>query len=220
MEKNSKQICRNKGKLYISNSKNPVTVRERSLQPPCPSNCKLKCYVNISHQSRKAIFKNYWDLGNLQLQREYISKVITEIKPKYRYEREGSTRSLNHAFHFIVNGNKVRVCKKFFKATLNINDRPIRTVLKKNKNGFIEDDKRGKHGKHSVIDPTIRQGVHDFINSIPRIESHYLRAQSSREYIDGGKSIAGLHRDDYVAECERKNEISANLTLFSRIFNE
>ena len=153
------------------------------------------------------------------MQREYISKLITEVKPKYRYERVGSTRSCNHAFYFIVNGTRVRVCKKFFKATLDINDRPIRTVLRKTNDGFIEGDNRGKHGNHKVINPSVRQDIHDFINSIPRIESHYLREQSTREYIDGGKSIAGMHRD-YVAECKSNNKNYGNLTLFSRIFNE
>ena len=47
----------------------------------------------------------------------------------------------------------------------------------------------------SKEDPAIKDGVIDHINTIPRIESHYLRAQSTREFIEGGKSLADLHRD-------------------------
>lgn len=65
------------------------------------------------------------------------------------------------------------MCKQFFKATLDINDRPIRTALmKKNDTGFIAGDMRGKHGKQPTVDPEIKESVRRFINSIPRIESH------------------------------------------------
>lgn len=92
-------------------------------------------------------------------------------------------------------------------------------VNKKGKDGLVEAKKREKHSDHSKVDPAIRQSIHGFINSIPRIESHYLRAQTTREFINGGKSIAGLHRD-YVEDCRSKQKPFGNLTLFSRIFNE
>lgn len=70
------------------------------------------------------------------------------IQPKYRYIRQGGTRSPrnnNNAFYFFLKEHKVRVCKLFFKNTLDINDRPIRTVLEKqNKivNTLLEGDRR------------------------------------------------------------------------------
>ncbi|KAK4880967.1 hypothetical protein RN001_004286 [Aquatica leii] len=125
----------------------------------------------------------------------------------------------------IVNGDKcltvrgnVRVCKYFFKATLDINDRPIRTVIAKLNEGFLQEDLTGKRGHHSKIDPTIKDGVIAHINTIPRIDNHYLRAQTTQKYIERGKSLADLHRD-YKKECSKKNVPFANLTMYSRIFN-
>lgn len=43
-------------------------------------------------------------------------------------------------------------------------------------------------------------------------------AQTTREFIEGGKSLADLHRD-YKNECIEKNLSFANLTMYSRIFN-
>jgi len=56
---------------------------------------------------------------------------MTIVKPKYRYVRENSHRRENNSFHFEVNQIRIRVCKNFFKATLCINDRPLRTVIEK-----------------------------------------------------------------------------------------
>nr|CAI5827310.1 unnamed protein product [Callosobruchus analis] len=83
---------------------------------------------------------------------------------------------------------------------------------------MITEDGRGKHGNHFRVDEAIKRGVRQHIQSIPRIESHYCRSKSSREYIDGGKSLSQLHRD-YVDNCIQKGETYANYLMFSRIFN-
>jgi len=77
-----------------------------------------------------------------------------------------------------------------------LNDRVIKTALsKKTELGVIEGELRGKHGNQPTIDPQIKQSVLDFINTIPRIESHYLRAHTTREFISSDKCLADLYRD-------------------------
>lgn len=65
----------------------------------------------------------------------------------------------------------------------------VRTGIEKTTDGVLEDDKRGKHGHQLTVSDEIKDGIRAHINSIPRINSHYLRAQTSREFIDGGKDI-------------------------------
>lgn len=86
--------------------------------------------------------------------------------------------------------------QKFFKATLDLGDQIIKTALrKKSEAGFIEGEQRGKHKNHPTLDPAIKKSVFQIINSIPRIESHYLRAQTTREYIKRERSLADIYRD-------------------------
>ncbi|CAH1990105.1 unnamed protein product [Acanthoscelides obtectus] len=63
-------------------------------------------------------------MSDLQRQREYIVEHTTAIKIKYRYTTTENHRSLNSATS-TKNCEKIRDCNKFFKATLDINDRPI-----------------------------------------------------------------------------------------------
>lgn len=131
-------------------------------------------------------------------------------------------RTGNNSFHFAVNGDKVRVCKLFFKNTLDVNDRVIRTVSEKRmsqSNVVVAPDRRGKHANHHSIDPVAKQGVLDHINSIPRIESHYLRSPTKRQYICGSNTIAGIHRD-YVNICKGNNMTPVSYPIFWRIFKE
>jgi hypothetical protein len=91
----------------------------------------------------------------------------------------------------------------------------IRTVLaKKDVTGFDATDLRGKHDKHPTAE--VKNNV---LDSIPKIESHYLRAQTKRNYTEGSKSLADLYRD-YKKERVEFYLPFANLLRDSRIFNE
>ncbi|KAJ8713334.1 hypothetical protein PYW07_013704 [Mythimna separata] len=80
-------------------------------------------------------------------------------------------------------------------------------------------DERGHHANRFKVDENIKNGVKSFIEAIPKIEPHYIRANSRRHYIDGSKVITDLHRD-YVAECKSKNVPFANYLMFYRIFTQ
>ncbi|KAL0860408.1 hypothetical protein ABMA27_009802 [Loxostege sticticalis] len=147
------------------------------------------------------------------------------VQPRYRYIRlEGvrKPRDNNHAFYFIQNGEKIRVCKAFFKNTLDINDRPIRTVIEKQNNVagvLLATDKRGKHGQQKKVEEDIKKGIYDFIEAIPKIESHYCRANTSKLYIDGGKTIADIHKD-YEDHCKMNDKPFGNYAMFYKIFTK
>lgn len=214
--------CRNSGLEYTSSSKSKKVFKARNMGPPCNTKCRLQCSTKITQDDRKAIFSDYWNLSDLQRQRGFLLKSIETVTPKYQYKRVHSNRGNNHAFYFSIKGTKFRVCKMFFKSTLAITDRPIRTVIQKqtyNTEGMITPEQRGTHDHHYHVDDDVKNGVRSHINSIPRIESHYCRKDSSREYIEGGKTVAQLHRD-YVGICKENNKPYANYLMYNRIFNE
>lgn len=71
------------------------------------------------------------------------------------------------------------------------------------------------------IDAALKEGVRNFIEKIPKIKSHYTRANpnTSKLFIDGSKSIADLHKD-YINDCKEKNVPFVNYIMFYRIFTE
>ena len=197
---------RNEGKRYVMHTKEKKGREERKVKPPCGESCRLKCSTKFTEEQRMSIFAAYWELGDIDKQRQFIASSMDQIVPKYRYVRVGGTRQQrkpNNAFYFKLNEGRVRVCQSFFINTLDINDRPIRTVLeKKNKvcDNMIENDLRGKHSNHHTVDEGIKDGMKAHIDAIPKIESHCLRANTSRVFIDGSKTVADIHRDISVWE--------------------
>ncbi|XP_060881349.1 GATA zinc finger domain-containing protein 4-like [Metopolophium dirhodum] len=139
---------RNMGQSYHTANKKKL-INAKEIQLACGNICRLKCSLSISEISRQQLFNSYWQLGNVDRQRDFLSKCIEPGNvPKYRYPHT-VTRDLNYSYNFCINNIKHRVCKLFFKNTLAISDRPIRTVISRlNNYGFIKEDKCGKHKNH------------------------------------------------------------------------
>ncbi|CAG9840194.1 unnamed protein product [Diabrotica balteata] len=161
-KKNVLQKLKISGKEYQSHTSHKKVVKAKKIKPPCKEKCKLQCRLKLTQEEREAIFNSYWALDSNENQWNSISKSMESICPKYRYIREGGSRPRRHnnnSFYFHLPDKKVRVCKTFFKAILDITDRPIRTVTEKqNKvaNTLLEKDQRGKHGKHQKIDEKVQ----------------------------------------------------------------
>ncbi|XP_060809417.1 uncharacterized protein LOC132903927 [Amyelois transitella] len=215
------KTLRNMGLKYTSSSTKHKVITERKIGVPCNNNCRLKCSNNFSEEERKEIFCNYWRMGSLTQQRYFISKHMSEIKPKYQYKKISNNRKPKHSFYLTINNQKKKVCKIFFKRTLGINDRPIRTVIEKfNSTGIIEPELRGKHKNHGTkVSAELLATVKRHIDSIPRIESHYLRQQTSREYIEGGKTLTDLYRD-YKKDCEKNGSDYVKINIYRKVFKE
>lgn len=142
--------------------------------------CRLQCTNKLSLQQRTAIIHNqYWKIGDINRQREYIIRQISPITPKYR-SRRNSNRSLNYSYRFEVNDESVRVCKTMFMSTLDISSRPIFTATKKISNGILEIDQRGRHGNLGrKVDDEIKERIRNHIKSFASVPSHYCRANQA-----------------------------------------
>lgn len=212
------KLLKNSGQRYTSRT--GKTVEARKMGPPCKDKCVLSCSKNLTEEFRSQLFKNYWELCSLQRQRDFLISCIEPLILKYRRISAAEPRKPNCAFYVMNNDKKVRVCKTFLINTLGITERTIRTVIqpKVSGTGIAPSDERGKHNNQKKIPEEILNSIRNHINSIPRIESHYIRKDTSREYIDGGLTIAEMHRH-YSAERSAANKSVANYDTYARIFN-
>lgn len=191
----------------------------KRIKQGCGDKCKYKCMASINADRRKQMFNDYYGLDHNR-KRDFIAKSITEVRPKYSYKKEDSRRSVNFGYYFQTpDGQKTRVCKVFFCDTLDISSTTLTTIRNKMRDtGIVEEDKRGKHKKHIKLEEVVRQGVIDHINSFSRIESHYCRSQTQREFIDGGLSISQMYVL-YTEYCKEKQLPVAKKSMYSFIFN-
>lgn len=81
--------------------------------------------------------------------------------------------------------NKVFVCKTMFLNTLSIGERTVQTALAKWRlgGGSVSPDRRGGT-RTIVIDNEIKHGVLRHVKTFQPVESHYVRKDSTKLYLD------------------------------------
>lgn len=222
-EKNKLKNLRNAGKEVVS----PSSVRQaKRVKERCGPKCRFECKT-ITDDQRQAMFSQYWGLLDVEKKWYFLSTLMRPIlneKKCRKLDSEGNIiepRKDNNSFYLTVDDEERRVCKIFFINTFDVSDKVIRTVVNKTSNLMsgmaIVPDLRGKHKNQVKLPESDRGRIISFINTIPRIPSHYLRSQSKREFIDGSKSVSELHRD-YVKACQAENIREASYSTFYHIF--
>lgn len=128
-KRNVRKVKRNSGQFYTTSTGR--NFNKKQLQPPCTDKCKYKCTIHFTNTMREKLLELFWLMADVSKQRAFIVKCTTVVMPKYKYQKEGSTRLSNSSFFLPIDDVNKRVCKKFFMATLNIGDRFVRTALLK-----------------------------------------------------------------------------------------
>ena len=193
-----------------------VIRRARAIGPGCRVKCTKQCHSKIPADARLAVFHDFWQIGDVQRQRDFLGQHCKRSN-KIHGSKEGR-RSKTITYTLTVNDQVVPVCKTFFLHTLNVSDKTVTTALNKlSASGTVCWDKRGKHMNRKKVPAAIRSSVRDHIMMFPKVESHYCRANSSRQYLESGLSVALMY-DLYVQHQKEKGEEYASNCTYRKIF--
>lgn len=187
----------------------------------CNRICRHKCSEAFSETERLKICKDYWCIKDFKLQKEYLLKRII-IKPVARSLNILSVenrKSTSREYSFFKNGEFVRVCKSFFTSTLAISNGPIETAVKNiNEVGsFGGNDKRGKKIPPNKTSEESIKDIKDHIESFPKIESHYCRKDTTRQYLSEKLSICKMY-ELYSQKMQNENKIPVKFNIYQKIF--
>ena len=184
-----RKLRRNKGCPYIDYKKE--IKKERFLGPPC--RCKGKCRERVNGNEAR-IFNAFWDMGDYNAQNAYLFGCIKAQTTKRRYPKkrthnDESRRSFSYGYQVKVDGVDVTVCRDEFLGLHGLqNSRGRLQHIQKmiTKVGVVKSDGRGKHNnqpkKYTAKDI---ENVHEYVNSIPKYQSHYSRSQNpNRKYLN------------------------------------
>ena len=217
-KKSLRKKHRNCGDEYITDR--GITKARRKMKKGCGVGCRLNCHGKLLPTERESLFHAFWQQGEVTRQPEFIVKHCSKVPVRSRKTSGGSRRKFSLRYSFELNGNAINVCKQFFLDTLNINDRVVRTAFNKlTEFGTVKGDSRGAVTGRSNICSNAKQHVVDHINQFPRVESHYCRASSSRQYLEAGLSLSQMYRL-YVDEMATVGETTVKEHMYRKIFNE
>ena len=200
----------------------------RSIRKTCSSKCSKKCQDKFSEDERKIIHQDFWSLSDINVKRMYLSKLI-DVKMKKRKRKRKTVKSgkrrerkLSRTYHFIKpnSGARMRICQAYFLSTLDISEKMIRTlVLKTSDSGAVEKDQRGFISSHNKLSDSRMKSVVDHISLFRTVDSHYVRKDSSCQYLPENLSVAEMHRM-YTEWCTQNNFETESYDTYYMIFKQ
>ncbi|CAG9840730.1 unnamed protein product [Diabrotica balteata] len=225
--------ARLKGHAYMGFQKNSEGTYQqtaykgrRQLKPSCGGHKneskgpqqKFEC-SQITNEMRNQIFHYFWEINSWEGKQIYVSSLVLHSQPKHRRRNtveEESRKKTGFKYYLIARDNKesskkYHVCKKMFLATLGIGERSVSEWV----------SKKCLPNKVQAIRPVLveppqdsecTKNVNIFLDSLPKVESHYCRAFSRKLYLEPTwNSCRHLHRT---------NKNKSNLPLNARSCDE
>jgi hypothetical protein len=173
--------------------------------------------LNVDEDNRRRIFQDYWGLKSYDRQRDFICCRVLQGESNAK-GGEKRTREVTRKYKFAVDGKSVRVCKKFFVATLGIGIKTVDYALKRKQatDNPIK-DRRGKGTYHNKTPEVDIERIHAHIDSFPAMESLYARKDSNRKFLNNSLNIRKMY-DLYVKECRQKGKRAVKHHKYREIF--
>lgn len=208
--------------LGYTKFKSSNLVPPKKLGDRCTDKCKKfgkKC-DQFSNDDRKQIFEAYYKLPSLQLQREFICRHVESAPKKGNRAGENSRRKQTNTYTLTIRKQRKKVCQKIFLETLAISEKVVRTaMLKLDDVGMIEPDRRGGRVESlQESDKIKRELVTSHINRFPRIESHFCRQNTDREYLSSDLTLMNMYQM-FISDKYNDGK-SVSYTFYSSIFHE
>lgn len=220
VSKDERKYLRNSGKEYVGSTGKVVKQRVARPVHKCKRN---KCHEIVTEDIQSSIFSEYWEQESHDKRVSYVAARIVGMpvqQPRPRlsvYDENSHPKSISWHYFFDIYGDRKRVCKETFLATLGETDAFLRQVAmnkSKSVSGTLQDDQRGKsEPKHKLALETAEE-VKSHIISVPSYVSHYCRSQTDARYLPSHLNIKLLH-DDYLS----KGNTKVSYSTYERIFN-
>ncbi|KAL0830185.1 hypothetical protein ABMA28_003642 [Loxostege sticticalis] len=167
-----------------------------------PCNCRYECAKKITQDQRLECFTRFWKLGSPEKQWRFVAKYVIKV-PKYRCLNRKTPNKRQYTLKYFLpvkssnaDATTINVCKTMFLKTLAVSESIIETTFKKYDGvSDFEEDQRGKHDHHkSVITDEMIKSECDHVNSFVPVESHFIRKDSTKLYLDGSLSLSRMYK--------------------------
>lgn len=222
---------RMKGESYVGFAKNEsglykqtAAKEPRKMGPPCC--CKkgkdtksLKC-SEFSESSRSEIFEMFWSQMNWDQRKVFVASNVDKItKQRTRTEAETSRREQSYVYWLKHEDMRKRVCKKMFLSTLGLGEWSVRN--------WLEGSDSGMHTEVAVMhaerpkkpESDGRNFIAQFLNSLPKMESHYCRASTTKLYLEPLWNSHAAVYQEYTVQCRNKGTSPMSRKTFMEVFS-
>lgn len=176
-------------------------------------NVLVECEAMLKHAMRSLPFQEF------QRKKDYLCQYVRRRPVEARSSYKGR-KTASYDYIFEVNNLEIKVCKKFFKSTLAISNKAIDHALKNEdlQGSFSGKDGRGRHEPANKISEEDRQLIRDHIQSYPTVGPHYVRRDSTKQYLEASLDKGKMY-NHYRQKSLANGKTPVSRPTFHRIFD-
>lgn len=182
--------------------------------------CLMHCSTKISNDDRLNTFLSFWKIADFSGQNAYICGLVKGLEVKQRRKRDGSRKEKGRTnkYYLNINNESILVCKQFFLKTFEISDGRMSRALKKEREGKVGEDLRGKAPSANKINEVDINYAKAHILSFPAYTSHYTRQHNpNKRYLDPNLNIRKMFKL-YQEKCFAENKTPISETKYRHLF--
>ncbi len=220
----------------------------RMIQPRCShktekskSDRTFLCFT-FTDEDREFAFRTFWSYPTWQEKKAFIKGLVsTRAITRRRLEVKSKTPKKNFGHDIYLcrqDGTKVKVCRKFFLATLNFGEDSFKRWTKDDdkdidvdenlddQSDLLEDEFECQGQTSLVEEPTVKKrgrkkgespsakSLEEWFLVLPKVPSHYCRASSNKVYVESTfTSFRHMYRV-YSEWCTEQNKKKAGRDAF------
>ena len=223
-ERNVNKRLRNTGQAYKNVAGKMVPPKRPKQMISCK--CSFACKT-LTEEEQQTICSSYWGLGDQDQRTLFVLSHTQELPCKSRTTTPStnSTKPRNVSRQYVLPVTreegfiKIRVCKETFLNTLCISNKTVQYNFEKKKKGLSHHDRRGKQPSSNKTSNAAITQVKSHILSFPRMESHYCRQSTSRQYLHANLNLKKLY-DAYEKEMKLTNQAAVSRKIYNAEFKK
>ncbi|KAJ8721005.1 hypothetical protein PYW08_006470 [Mythimna loreyi] len=193
----------------------------RSMNPACDSTfctrSKLRNCNNIHADKRMELFETFWKKMSWEQRRIYVCCHVIANHKKITKNPQ-SSRSKTLAYFLTIDNIRHQVCKKMFLNTLGIKDWFVRYWLDKTNAAMPPHSELSRNASRLKKKNSAHEFVESFLNSLPKMPSHYCRSNTTRQYLEPlFQNMSQLYKE-YTNKCDYESAECLSRRAFDNIF--
>ncbi|XP_014225396.1 uncharacterized protein LOC106651423 isoform X2 [Trichogramma pretiosum] len=202
-----RQVLRNSGQAYITNSGKLV---EKKIITRL-TQCRRKCRERVPLQLQKKLFNHFYSLDSYKDKVLYLKSCLTVTAKKRDRSLSGKSKRVCTVLYDLIDGDRrINVCKQCFMNTLDLSIKFIRNIINKcwkSRDEIFVVDGRGKTSSVNKIPSEKIKELEEYINKFYIISMQCPKCQNYEKYLNKNLTVEEMF-------AQYKEDISVPLSLY------
>jgi hypothetical protein len=210
------------GHHKLSEDRKERVLREKQCSKLCKKMKKPRFCHSISEVDRQRMFSRFWYQMSWEEKKIYVIGLVEKGEKQSATLPDGAVgrRKFSYKYYLRVGDERKEVCRDMFLSTLGLTDKIVYDWIINSEGRVPKSKHPRKMSAREIQSLDAREHAKTYLNELPKVPSHYCRANSKKQYLEPVfNSMADLHRE-YLRKLQGESKPCVNYNIFKKMFKD